>query len=88
MAMTQSQLEALVLEYKARADKAEAALAARPIGKLTFKVSEKSGALSVIGMGKWPTTLYRAQWERLLAEKDNILAFIKANEARLASKGD
>lgn len=53
--------------------------------KLTMKVSEK-GALSVYGMGRWPVTLYRGQWERLLAHKDEIVAFIEANASLLAVK--
>jgi hypothetical protein len=52
---------------------------------LTFKVSEK-GALSIYGMGRYPVSLYREQWERLLAQKDAILAFIEANADRLSVK--
>ena len=55
--------------------------------KLTLKVSEK-GALSVYGMGRWPITLYRAQWERLLDNADIIKSFIAANGDRLAAKPD
>jgi len=55
--------------------------------KLTLKVSEK-GALSVYGMGRWPITLYRAQWERLFANRDAVEAFIAANGDRLAAKPD
>jgi len=54
-------------------------------GTLTFKVSEK-GALSIYGMGRFPVSLYREQWERLLAQKDAILAFIEANADRLSVK--
>lgn len=53
--------------------------------KLTLKVSEK-GALSLYGMGKFPVTLYRSQWERLLNEADAIKAFISANSNLLATK--
>jgi hypothetical protein len=53
--------------------------------KLTMKVSEK-GALSVYGMGRWPVTLYRGQWERLLAHRDELLAFIEANASLLSVK--
>jgi hypothetical protein len=55
--------------------------------KLTLKVSEK-GALSVYGMGRWPITLYRAQWERLFANREAIEAFIAANADHLAAKPD
>jgi hypothetical protein len=54
---------------------------------LTMKVSEK-GALSVYGMGKFPVTLYRSQWERLFAAKQQFVDFIKANEHLLKAKGD
>ena len=50
-----------------------------------MKVSEK-GALSVYGMGRFPVTLYKEQWLRLLAMADEIKAFIEANEANLKSK--
>jgi hypothetical protein len=53
--------------------------------KLTLKVSEK-GALCVYGLGRWPVTLYRSQWTRLLAAHDAIEAFITANADRLAEK--
>ena len=35
-------------------------------GRISLKVSEK-GALSVYGLGRFPVTLYREQWEKLLA---------------------
>lgn len=53
--------------------------------KLTLKVSEK-GALSLYGMGRFPVTLYRGQWERLLDNADAIRAFITANDTLLAVK--
>jgi hypothetical protein len=52
-----------------------------------MKVSEK-GALSIYGLGRFPVTLYRSQWEALLAKADDIRAFIKANEAKLKNKGE
>jgi hypothetical protein len=54
-------------------------------GKLSMKVSEK-GALSVYGMGRFPVTLYKEQWLRLLAMADEIKAFIEANNERLKTK--
>ena len=50
-----------------------------------LKVSEKGG-LSVYGLGRFPVTLYKEQWLRLLAMADEIRAFIKENDARLKSK--
>lgn len=54
-------------------------------GKLAMKVSEK-GALSVYGMGRFPVTLYKEQWLRLLAIADDIKSFIEANQQSLKSK--
>lgn len=53
--------------------------------KLAMKVSEK-GALSVYGMGRFPVTLYKEQWLRLLAMAEEIKAFIAANDASLKTK--
>jgi len=52
---------------------------------VTMKVSEK-GALSIYGMGRFPVTLYKEQWLKLLAMSDDIQAFIVANEGRLKTK--
>ena len=53
---------------------------------ITMKVSEK-GALSVYGMGRFPVTLYKEQWLKLLDMSDDIRAFIAANDAKLKTKG-
>jgi len=58
---------------------------AKPEGKLTAKVSAK-GALSLYGMGRFPVTLYRSQWERLFTVIPEIKAFIAANSAELKVK--
>ena len=54
-------------------------------GRLAMKVSEK-GALSIYGMGRFPVTLYKEQWLRLLSMADDIKAFIAANEQNLKAK--
>ena len=54
-------------------------------GKLAMKVSEK-GALSVYGMGRFPVTLYKEQWLRLLSMAEEIKAFIEANQDSLKAK--
>jgi len=46
---------------------------------IRMKVSEK-GAVSVYGMGRFPVTLYKEQWLKLLDLSDDIRAFIAANE--------
>ena len=54
-------------------------------GTLTMKVSEK-GALSVYGMGRFPVTLYKEQWIKLLGIADDIKKFIDENDSRLKTK--
>lgn len=54
-------------------------------GKLAMKVSEK-GALSVYGMGRFPVTLYKEQWLKLLEMSDEIKSFIEANNDALKAK--
>lgn len=53
--------------------------------KLTLKVTEKGG-LSMYGLGRFPVTLYRGQWERLLDEAAHVRAFIDANSELLSVK--
>jgi hypothetical protein len=54
---------------------------------MSLKVSEKGG-VSVYGLGRFPVTLYKEQWAKLLDMADEIRAFIKDNESKLKSKGD
>ena len=53
--------------------------------RATIKVSSKGG-VSVYGLGRYPTTLYLSQWEKLLDMVPQIEAFIKSNKASLAVK--
>ena len=52
---------------------------------LSLRVNEK-GAVSVYGLGRFPVTLYKEQWLRLLDMTEDVKAFIKQNEAQLKSK--
>ena len=54
---------------------------------MTLKVSEKGG-VSVYGLGRFPVTLYKEQWTKLLDMTDDIRAFLRENDARLKSKDD
>ena len=54
-------------------------------GVLSMKVSEK-GALSVYGMGRFPVTLYKEQWIKLLSITEDIKKFIVENDSKLKSK--
>lgn len=49
---------------------------------LSLKVSEK-GAVSLYGMGRFPVTLYKEQWLRILASAPEIEAFIRENDSKL-----
>jgi hypothetical protein len=50
-----------------------------------LKVSDKGG-VSVYGLGRFPVTLYKEQWLKLLAMADEIRAFIRAHDAQLKTK--
>jgi hypothetical protein len=60
-------------------------LKARQVRGISMKVSEKGG-LSVYGLGRFPVTLYKEQWTKLLEMADDLRAFLKENDARLKSK--
>ena len=76
-------------EMKAELDRLRSENAALKKGAATgisMKVSEKGG-LSVYGMGRFPITLYKEQWLKLLDMSDAIRSFIAANDAALKTKG-
>jgi hypothetical protein len=52
---------------------------------VTLKVSTK-GAVSVYGLGRFPVTLYKEQWTKLLDMADDLRTFIRDNEATLKAK--
>jgi hypothetical protein len=68
-----------------RLRKENAALKRESTSGIRLKVSEK-GAVSVYGMGRFPVTLYKEQWLKLLDMSSDIRAFIAANEAQLKAK--
>ena len=61
------------------------ALRARTRRGTHLRVSEKGG-VSVYGLGRFPVTLYKEQWVRLLDMADEIRAFIREHEAELKTK--
>jgi hypothetical protein len=63
-----------------------ARLKQRATRAVSFKVSEKGG-VSVYGLGRFPVTLYKEQWAKLLDMADEIRAFIQENDAKLKTKG-
>lgn len=52
---------------------------------VSMKVSEKGG-LSIYGLGRFPVTLYKEQWTKLLDMAEDIRTFLKTNDAQLKSK--
>jgi hypothetical protein len=40
----------------------------------------------VYGMGRFPVTLYREQWEKLLSMAEEIRTFIRENDQTLKKK--
>ena len=52
---------------------------------VSLKVSEKGG-VSVYGLGRFPVTLYKEQWSKLLVMADEIRAFIKEHDSELKAK--
>lgn len=63
------------------------ALKARSSKGVSMKVSEKGG-VSVYGLGRFPVTLYKEQWLKLLDMSDDIRRFIEENQAQLKTKGE
>ena len=61
------------------------ALKARTTRGVSLRVSEKGG-LSVYGLGRFPVTLYKEQWLKLLDMADDIRAFIREHERELKAK--
>ena len=57
----------------------------RKPGELRLKISEKGG-VSVYGLGRFPVTLYKEQWIRLLEQADEIKAFLQQNDRLLKAK--
>ncbi len=81
--MTDAEMQAELERLRAENDKLKADK--KKTKEITFKVSQK-GALSVYGLGRFPVTLYKEQWLRLLDKKDDILEFINDNEQELKTK--
>lgn len=70
---------------KLRAENAAMASKLENKSKLSCKVSEKGG-LSVYGLGRFPVTLYKSQWARLIGSVDMVKAFIVEHDAELIEK--
>jgi len=78
---TEQKLARLEAENHALREQAEE----RKPGQLRLKVSEKGG-LSVYGLGRFPVTLYKEQWTRLLDNVEEIKKFLQENDHQLKAK--
>lgn len=74
-----------LLARLAQLEAENAKLKAQTTSRISFKVSAKN-ALSVYGMGRWPVTLYKSQWQKLLSLAPEIQKFIEDNSDKLAEK--
>ncbi len=52
---------------------------------ITCKVSEKGG-VSVYGLGRFPVTLYKEQWQKLISMSEEIRTFIETHASQLKTK--
>ena len=81
--MAEDDLKAELERLKAENER----LKSRQTRGLSLKVSEKGG-VSVYGLGRFPVTLYKEQWTKLLDMSDDIRAFIKEHESSLKAKAE
>jgi hypothetical protein len=79
--MNEAEMEAELERLRAE----NAKLKGKDSAGLSLKVSEK-GAVSLYGMGRFPVTLYKEQWLRILASAPEIEAFIRENDSKLKTK--
>jgi hypothetical protein len=68
-----------------RLRKENESLKQRASSRVSLKVSEKGG-VSVYGLGRFPITLYKEQWVKLLDMGDEIRAFIATHDKELKTK--
>lgn len=85
--MSQSEILAAVASGTLTIEQAAVLLGntSKPAQSVKFKVSEK-GACSVYGLGRFPVTLYSGQWQRLLAAREQLEAFLADHASELAVK--
>ena len=79
--MTEEEMKAEIDRLKAQNE----TLLKSSSGQVSLKVSQKGG-VSVYGLGRFPVTLYKDQWDKLLAMADSIKAFIAENDQLLKKK--
>jgi hypothetical protein len=57
-----------------------------PQGRLTLKVNEAKGTVSIYGLQRFPVSLYPSQWERVLGMVDQIKAVLPAAQKIVDAK--
>ena len=79
--MSEQELQAEIERLHAENEK----LKNKGVRGLSLKVSEK-GAVSLYGIGRFPVTLYKEQWAKILGMAGEIEAFIRENDHLLKAK--
>jgi hypothetical protein len=79
--MPEEDLQAELHRLRAENDR----LKNKTVRGLSLKVSEK-GAVSLYGIGRFPVTLYKEQWLKVLGMKDEIETFLQDNANLLKTK--
>jgi hypothetical protein len=79
--VTREELQAQIEALKAQ----NAELLRQERAEFRIKIGEKGG-VSVYGMGRFPVTLYKEQWEKLFSHAQEITNFLNANAAKLKAK--
>ena len=79
--MSEEEMKAELEKLRAENDQ----LKTKSVRGLSLKVSEK-GALSLYGVGRFPVTLYKEQWTKVLGMKDEIEKFLHDNSHLLKTK--
>jgi hypothetical protein len=82
LAAMAAKIEAMEAEAKAKDEKL-ARLEQEKIANISVKSAAKGG-ISVYGLGRFPVTLYSAQWERLFGMQEAIMAHAKEHGPELA----
>ena len=79
--MSERDLQAEFERLKAENERLKAQQASR----VSLKVSQKGG-VSLYGLGRFPVTLYKEQWTKLLDMADEIRDFLRTHDAELKTK--
>lgn len=78
----QSEIDFQVMQKELERLKTENDELKKKVRPVTFTITDR-GAISVNGIGKYPFTLFRTQWERVLEHSTELKKFIKDNESDL-----